>query len=220
MIRNHGLRYSHLALCLLLAMLGGCQSLYYGTWETLGVHKRDILVDRVEAARDDQQAAAEQFADALEQFRSVVDFEAGELDEKYRTLKAELAASERRAEAVRDRVAKVADVAEALFAEWERELEAYESDELRQASAKQLKQTRQRYERMIDKMRRAVESMGPVLTVFRDQVLFLKHNLNARAIDALAETTANLEADVTALIEQMNVSIAEADAFIETLRGP
>lgn len=45
--------------------LSGCQSAYYGAWEKLGVEKRDILVDRVENAKESQEEAQEQFADAL-----------------------------------------------------------------------------------------------------------------------------------------------------------
>ena len=32
--------------------LGGCDTAYYKTMEQLGHHKRDIMVDRVESARD------------------------------------------------------------------------------------------------------------------------------------------------------------------------
>jgi hypothetical protein len=32
----------------------GCSSMYYGAMEKLGVHKRDIMVDRVKEARDSQ----------------------------------------------------------------------------------------------------------------------------------------------------------------------
>ena len=50
-----------------LLMLG-CQSAYYAAWEKLGVEKRDILVDRVEDAKDAQEQAQQQFASALEEF--------------------------------------------------------------------------------------------------------------------------------------------------------
>ena len=41
--------------------LSSCASIYYSTMETFGVEKRDILVDRVEDARDGQEDAKEQF---------------------------------------------------------------------------------------------------------------------------------------------------------------
>ena len=53
----------------IVLLLGGCSSAYYGAMEKVGVHKRDIMVDRVEDARDSQAAAQEQFKSALEQFK-------------------------------------------------------------------------------------------------------------------------------------------------------
>ena len=36
----------------LVTFFGGCSKAYYGAMEKVGIHKRDILVDRVEGARD------------------------------------------------------------------------------------------------------------------------------------------------------------------------
>ena len=58
-----------------------------------------------------------------------------------------------------------------------------------------------------------------LLAAFNDQVLFLKHNLNARAIASLDSTVLELEGEVTRLIEEMNASIAEANAFIESMNA-
>jgi hypothetical protein len=66
-------------------------------------------------------------------------------------------------------------------------------------------------------MRRAEDKMQPVLNAFRDQVLFLKHNLNARAIAALEGTVASLEAEVATLILDMEASIEEANRFIDEM---
>ena len=60
--------------------LAACSGTYYGAMEGLGIEKRDILVDRVEDARDAQDDAAEQFASALDQFRSIVAVDGGELE--------------------------------------------------------------------------------------------------------------------------------------------
>ena len=55
----------------LMALLG-CSSAYYGTMEKLGYHKRDLMVNRVESARDAQEEAKEEFELALEKFSSVL----------------------------------------------------------------------------------------------------------------------------------------------------
>lgn len=72
---------------------------------------------------------------------------------------------------------------------------------------------------MLSTMRRSEESMQPVLRTFRDNVLFLKHNLNAQAIGSLKGEFATLEDDIAVLIREMNKSISESNKFIEELRG-
>ena len=66
-------------------------------------------------------------------------------------------------------------------------------------------------------MRRAEASMDPVLKSFRNNVLYLKHNLNAQAIGALRSEFAGLESDIATLIADMNRSIADSDQFIREL---
>jgi len=200
-------------------LLGGCESTYYSAMEKLGVEKRDILVDRVEAARDSQEAAKEQFSSALEEFASVVDVDGGELEERYHRLSDVFEESERRAEAVKARIEAVERVSDALFSEWEGELDQYTSAKLRRTAERQLRATRRSYESMIGSMWRAEGKIAPVLNAFRDQVLFMKHNLNARAIASLRSELSDIETDTAALIREMEAAIAESNAFIAKLTG-
>ena len=204
-----------LALTATLTLLASCQSAYYATMESFGQHKRDILVDRVEDARDDQEEAKEQFADALEAFMSVTAYDGGDLRDVYDRLSDELDRCEDKAARVRKRIDSIEEVSEDLFAEWSKELEQYSSDQFRQQSEAQLRDTRTRYDQLIGAMNRAEARMEPVLVVFRDQVLFLKHNLNAQAIASLQGNVAAIESDVSQLIAEMDVAIDEANAFIE-----
>jgi ElaB/YqjD/DUF883 family membrane-anchored ribosome-binding protein len=206
------------ALVLILgALLSGCQGMKYRTLETFGVEKRDILSGRVESARDAQDEAKAEFASALEQFRATIEFDGGELEDAYDRLDKAHQRSRREAERVHERIEAVRTVAEDLFAEWSGELDAYESADLRRQSRELLDQTRTRYERMMSAMERAQTAMAPVLQSFEDQVLFLKHNLNARAISALERELDAIETETETLISAMNEAIAEADAFIENL---
>jgi hypothetical protein len=200
-----------------MVVLGGCSSVYYGTMEKFGYHKRDILVDRVQDARDAQQEAKEQFESALARFSDVVDFEGGELEEIYKRLKTELSRSESKARAVRGRIRDVEDVAKALFREWESELDKYENENLRRLSKRKLEQTRKRYAQLIGAMKQAEGKIEPVLVAFRDNVLFLKHNLNAQAVASLEDELASVRADVKSLLKAMETSIAEANDFIKTM---
>lgn len=200
-----------------LILLTGCESAYYGTMEKLGYHKRDLMINRVESARDAQQDAKEQFQSALEKFSNVLNFDGGELQEKYDQLNSEYNRSQAKAETVRDRIAAVEDVAGDLFEEWETELDQYTNDSLRRSSARKLKQTKQQYAQLIGAMQRAEKKMDPVLSAFHDQVLFLKHNLNAKAIASLQTELASIDAEVNTLIKEMEASIQEANAFISAM---
>jgi len=205
------------AITLILVALGACSSAYYKTMEGFGVEKRDILIDRVEDARDAQDDASEQFASALDQFRATVNFDGGDLEDVYDRLNAEYESSAAEADEVRERINSVESVAEDLFSEWQEELDQYSRADLRRNSASLLNDTRKRYKQLMSTMRRAEQSMDPVLVAFKDQVLVLKHNLNARAIGALRNELASIEKDTANLIRQMQKAIAEANSFIDSM---
>ena len=196
-----------------------CSGTYYSALEGVGIHKRDLLVDRVEDARDSQEGAQEQFQSALDQFGSVVGLEETDLKKAYDQLDSEYQKSAEAAEDVSTRIDDVESVADALFDEWDDELDEYDNKELRDASRKQLKETRKQYETMLASMREAESSMEPVLTVFHDNVLFLKHNLNAQAIGSLEGEFASLKLDIEGLIAKMNESIEQSNAFIANMGG-
>jgi hypothetical protein len=203
---------------LLLPFLGGCSKAYYGAMEKVGIHKRDILIDRVEDARDAQSEAQEQFKSALEQFGAVVHIENSNLKIAYEKLNTEYEDSERAAAKVSERIDKVESVADALFDEWEDELKLYKSADLRRSSQQKLQKTKTRYNEMLASMHRAEKSMEPVLRSFRDNVLFLKHNLNAQAIGSLRSEFSTLKGEIDGLIKKMNVAIETSNQFISDIK--
>ncbi|MGE0474729.1 MAG: DUF2959 family protein, partial [Nitrospirales bacterium] len=96
-------------------------------------------------------------------------------------------------------------------------LKEYSNASLRQNSQKQLKQTKAQYAQLIKAMKRAEAKMDPVLAKFKDQVLFLKHNLNAQAIASLKSELSTVEGNIASLIKEMESSIKEADSFISNM---
>jgi hypothetical protein len=203
-----------------VGLLGACSSTYYDALEKLGYAKRDLLVERVAKTEQAQTAAKEQFASALDHFLAVTKFDGGELERRYNDLNGELKRSEDRAQDVRDRIAAVEDVADELFREWKSELNQYTNASLRAQSERELDDTQRRYGELMRLMHRAADRMDPVLASFRDQVLFLKHNLNARALASLDTTDGNLRGDIDRLISDMEASIRESQAFIEGMQPP
>ena len=203
------------ALAAVAILVSACSSTYYRALESIGIEKRDVLVDRIDDARDSQSDAKEQFTSALDNYRALISVEGGDLEKTYDRLNRAYQRSERRAGEVADRIRAVEKVAADLFDEWEDEIDEYSDPALSRRSAQLLEETRNDYGDVITAMRRAEESMGPVLSLFHDQVLFLRHNLNARAIGSLQAELDTIEQATTSLIREMEQAIAEAGRFID-----
>ena len=204
-----------LAIC--LATLTSCNSIYYAAWEKLGYEKRDLLKSAVKKARGEQKEAGEEFQDALAQLQKLTGYRGGNLESAYNRFKGEYEDCESQATTVRTQVREVDTVARDLFREWESEIRQYQNPSLAADSRRKLDETRSRFAQLSSSLHAAESTMDPVLRQFRDQVLYLKHNLNAAAIGSLRGKADSIQYDIQRLLEQMNRSIAEADRFIQTL---
>lgn len=203
----------------LWSALTACSSLYYSGLERIGIPKREVMVHRVEKARDTQEETKEQFKTALERFSAVTHFKGGDLEATYNDLNDEYQASVDKANEVEKRIRDIEDVSEALFKEWENEISQYSSASLKRSSQQKLDTTRSHYRQLIHAMKDAEAKIEPILTVFKDQVMFLKHNLNAQAIASLKGELRSIQSDVAALISAMEKSIREANSFIRTMES-
>ena len=206
-------------ICGFFLVLSGCASVQYSALEKVGIHKRDILVDRVEDARDAQTETREQLVSAYEELSALVGHEGGELEKKYERLSKEVERSRDATQDLDEHLSDIDRVSEDLFDEWESELDLYSSAALKADQEQKLKLARRQFLMMRDRMQTARNRVDPVLAVLTDNVLFLKHSLNAQALAALRGQTAVLEGQVDALIRDMQVAIDEADAFINRMKG-
>ena len=213
------MRNAMLALVGAAWLLVACQSAYYAAAEKVGFAKREILASRVKSARDSQEEAKQEITDALTEFGKVVAYQGGDLEVQYKRLAAQLEDSEQAAKSVSSRIRDVESVADALFDEWRDELGQYADAGLRAKSEQQLRQTRARYGQMLAAMKRAESRLEPALQPLRDQVLFMKHNLNARAIAGLKGEVARMDEQVNQLVAELNRAIAEANRFIAEIDG-
>ena len=135
---NHVIRLLSLPV---LLMLTACTTMYLEGLEKVGIPKRDVMVYRVEKARDTQQETKEQFKSALEQFTAATNFQGGDLEATYKKLNDAYEASAGKAEEVKSRIADIESVSEALFTEWKQEITQYSNVSLRQNSQKKLDAT-------------------------------------------------------------------------------
>ena len=205
-----------LCLCFLIAETG-CQTAYYATMAKFGYEKRDLLKKAVLAARDQQKETQEEFKDAMTRLKEMYNFNGGDLEKKYNQLKSDFDGCDSKAKDVRKRVRDMDQVASDLFSEWEKEIGTMSNVNLASDSRQKLSETKTRYSGVSKSLHQAESTMEPVLKQFSDHVLYLKHNLNAAAIGSLKGESATIQNDISRLINQMNTSITDADAFIKTL---
>lgn len=201
-----------------LMLMTGCQSAYYSAMEKVGVHKRDIMLDRVENAQTAQEDAQQQFKSALDQLSQLISYDGGDLAEQYELVNDQYEASKASAEEVTTRIDAIESVADALFDEWNDEIQQYSSNNLKRQSQQKLAKTERNYQSLIKSMHKAKDRMAPVLVALKDNSLYLKHNLNAQAIGALQGEYKTIKRDVESLVSEMSKAIAQSQEFIDLLK--
>lgn len=215
-----------IVLCLMLSiMFSSCankvkkaiSSAQYSAWETVGVEKRDLFKRKISNVKDDQEDTGEAFKDALTKLKEVYAFDGGNLEREYNKLNNSYEEAQEESTEVSASITKLNEVAQDLFVEWEGELQDIKTADLRRKSAKQLTETKTKYRILHQHLKTSENKMAPVLARLKDQVLFLKHNLNAKAIGGLKSEGDKIESDIETLLDDMNESSKEAEAFIETL---
>jgi hypothetical protein len=205
------------AVLLSLVLSVGCTRTYYKTMAAFGKEKRDILVSRVKDSKKEQQQAKEQIKTTMESFQELTGFQGGQLEKNYKKLNNEYEKAEDSARKLHDRIDSIDKVSNDLFKEWQKEIDGMDNRKLKQQSAAMLRQSRLQEAGYIKMMRQTEARMTPVISAFHDQVVFLKHNLNARAIGSLKGTSAKISTDVDVLLTSLDGSMAQADALINSL---
>ena len=208
-----------LSVTAVVVSLSACQTAYYSAMESVGQHKRDIMLSRVEGAQEAQVDAQEQFKSSLEKLSTLISFDGGDLAEQYEITEEQYEASQAAADEVTKKIESIEKVSEALFEEWSNEIQEYTNQSLKRQSQSELIKTERQYNTLIKAMYKAKSKMDPVLATLKDNTLYLKHNLNARAIGALQGEYNNLKRDITSLITDMNESISQSQKFIDLLQA-
>ena len=125
---------------------------YYCTRESIGEHKREIVVYQVEQTCNKLQETKEEFEETLVRFKSLIHTNETSLDHRYNLLNRQYQFCRSKSDAVSNKIRAIQEVSEALFAEWENELNEYSNRTLRASSKQQLKAARQNYSRLITKV--------------------------------------------------------------------
>jgi len=204
-------------LIVLILLFTGCKSTYYKTMRTLGKEKRDILVSRIKDAKKDQDQTKKQLQTTMESFQALTGFKGGSLEKSYKRLNSDYESAASQAGKLHDKIQSIDQVSNDLFKEWQGEINDLDNVKLKSQDLVMLRNAKTRQATYMRAMRSTEDQIAPVLKAFQDQVLFLKHNLNSRAIGSLKTTSAVLQSDVAGLIKSIDASSQEADKLITSL---
>jgi len=149
------------AMLLALTSCGTVEKAKYSAWEKVGVHKRDILVDRIEDTAAAQEETKQQFQSAYEELASIVNVDDKGLADQYKRIEKAYKRSEASSEELKGHIASVDRVANALFEEWQQELTQYTNQKLRQSSADNLSKTKQNYAVIYQAMQDSYKTIEP-----------------------------------------------------------
>lgn len=189
----------------------------YSAYELIGVEKRDLLKKYVKNTKESQEDTQEAFQDALAQLKKTYKFDGGKIEQEYKALNSSYEDANSRASQVHKDIEKVQTVADDLFKEWQKEIGEISTPSLKEKSKGQLAATQKRFGQLRDSLKKSESKIQPILVKFKDQVLYLKHNLNAKAIASLKGESVRIEKEISSLVEAMKVSIQESDAFIKEI---
>lgn len=198
-------------------LLVSCQSTDPETGDKVGYPDLDPLLDRVGESRDALKTAVAQFQSAREQLSQYVGAP-GDLQATYAGTVSEYDAAVEDSVAVRSAIANVDQAADAVFEEWQVEVNVYTDARIKAVNQAKLGQTWQNYEGMLKVLRHSEAKLDPVLKALSENVTYLQDNLNVGAVASRAAKFAVIDKDLEALIRSMNTAIDSSDAFISSVQ--
>lgn len=204
------MRRAPLALLLVLAVAaGGCSTVYYAAMAQLGWARHDLLAERIQLARDSQDQARLQFADALTLFAAPAGAPTGAA--QLAALRASHADCAESAALVRTRIAAVEAAADAFFGEWREDIGA--ATESARAREQQRYDTfRLHYDRLLAAMRDAEAAMPAVLDAMQAQ-------LAAREPGSTAAVPPLPAGDADRLLRTLQLAVVLADRYVAELEA-
>ena len=198
-----------LAVASLLATVPACQST---EGKEFAVDQREALVARVMASRDALVEAGLQYISLREVLSSVVDFD-GDVDATYDRLRIELTRCEDAVEDVHNRIGDVRHAAERLRDEWDETLGGATDPRLHDRAAEVRDRTWAAYTPVIEAMEEVERMMDLVLTSYRNQVMELKHDSTAEAVELIRENMPLLSEEISEVGKDILAAAKKAEAF-------
>jgi DNA repair exonuclease SbcCD ATPase subunit len=198
------------------AALFGCKSsTYYEAAETVGYEKREMLIDRLQEARDSQVGAKQQMQTALYTLRRIGSVPETELEDLHDDLATEVNRAKDQLDDLHDDIAAVESVARSLFDDWEDDLAKFENQEARNRSQEELRDTRKRHETLVAELRSSERKLQRIMPRLEDQARVLEHAEELGRSPSLTDDLDDVREEISTLIEELDDSIDRTQRFID-----
>lgn len=187
--------------------------------EPPGVHQTEKLAKKAEKMIDEVEKAQQQVRETLTSYDALLFGNATDLRKPYRALDAELDRCDKRREAVRRRADAARAEATDYFRAWAGSLPLIESADLRARSEARLRDSKARFDGIIDAGLRAAAAYQPFVGRLRDQWTYLGHDLNPSGLESLRPDARKLADEGQSLLVEIDQSLRQAREYVASIRS-
>ena len=189
------------------------------TGQPPGVRQTERLAKKAEALIDSVNDAQEQVRAALAAHRALVFGGETDLRKPYRALDREIDRSAKKRETVRRKAEAARAEATDYFRAWAGSLPLIEDDDLRGRSEVRLRDSRARFDGIVDAGLRAAAAYEPFVARLRDQWNYLGHDLNRSGIESLRPDAEKVASEGDQLLAEIDDSLRQSREYVASIRA-
>lgn len=160
----------------------------------------------VETTRADVAKASAQFDATMDSYNAIVTAEVDNPEKAYKSLTKEIDKSEKAWKTADKNFEKMQKAGQKLFSGWQKEVDAFTNEQMKQVSVERLEEASVNNQRMTERMKTVQDAYTPFIASLKDQALYMGRDMSPAAMEALAP-----------LIEDLNANADVLRASIDTL---
>jgi uncharacterized protein with GYD domain len=159
----------------------------------------------VDDTRTDIGKASAQFDVTMAAYNAIVNAEAENPEKAFKSLKKDIDKSEKVWKTAGSSFDKMQKAGKKLFSGWQKEVDAYTNEQMKQLSVGRLEEASARNQQMIERVTAVQDVYEPFISSLKDQALFMGRDMSPEAMAALAPMAEELNANAATLQASIDV---------------
>ena len=189
------------------------------TGQPPGVRQTERLAKKAEALIDEVAKAQGQVRATLVAYNDLLFGSNTDMRKPYRALDKELTRTGKRREAVRRAATAAKAESTDYFRAWAGSLPIIDDDELRERSETRLRDSRGRFDGIVEAGLRAASAYEPFVARLRDQWNYLGHDLNPSGVESLRPDAQKTADEGTQLLNEIDESLRQSREYVASIRS-